>query len=227
MNPLHPLIICLNENGSVVLGEILKYWYLHYCVPFKKYVTIHLKKIPLPKNVWFYVWKWPSVSKESFQMVDNVFLQFLYYLLVEKDVDHRLTNLNPLHQMMICVWFKLVLWFFVHGCISLIESGSFILEQKLTSISTISLVHPLLKNALVLISKNSNAFTQACLVPSVVEIWKWSIVLERKLKMWNTYIQTDGQTDRRQVIRSFQLRRAINKALQILTTCICKSGWSK
>ena len=81
-------------------------------------------------------------------MVDNVFLQFLYYLLVEKDVDHRLTNLNPLHQMMICVWFKLVLWFFEQGCISLIESGSFILEQTLTSISTISLVHPPSKECL-------------------------------------------------------------------------------
>ena len=58
-------------------------------------------------------------------------------------------------------------------------------------------------------------FTQGYFVPSLVEIDP--VVLEKKMKMWKVYRQTDGQTDGqthdgRQVIRkahlSFQLRWA-------------------
>ena len=57
-------------------------------------------------------------------------------------------------------------------------------------------------------------FTQGCLVPSLVEIGP--LVLEKKMKMWEVYRQTDGQTDDGwQVIRkahlSFQLRWAKNE----------------
>ena len=65
-------------------------------------------------------------------------------------------------------------------------------------------------------------FTQGCFVPSLVEIGPVvPVVLEKKMKMWKVYRQTDGRTDRqidagRQVIRkahlSFQLRWAKNNS---------------
>ena len=58
-----------------------------------------------------------------------------------------------------------------------------------------------------------NPFTQGCFVPSLVEIDQ--VVLEKKMKMWKVYRQTDGQTDRRRTTGdqkkahlSFQLRWA-------------------
>ena len=56
-------------------------------------------------------------------------------------------------------------------------------------------------------------FTQGYFVPSLVEIGP--VILEKKMKMWKVYRQTDGRTDdRQQVIRkahlSFQLRWAKN-----------------
>ena len=38
-------------------------------------------------------------------------------------------------------------------------------------------------------------FIQGCIVPSLVEIGP--VVLEKKMKMWKDYKQTDGQTNRR------------------------------
>ena len=74
-------------------------------------------------------------------------------------------------------------------------------------------------------------FTQGCFVPSLVEIGP--VVLEKKMKMWKVYRQTDRQTDGRtdgqtdagrQVIRkahlSFQLRWAKNIIYSSKEFCI-------
>ena len=81
------------------------------------------------------------------------------------------------------------------------------------------------ENWMVLIcTKNLSPFTQECFVPSLVEIGP--VVLEKKMKMWKVYRQTDGHTDRltdrQQMIGdqkrahlSFQLRWAKKAALEV------------
>ena len=109
------------------------------------------------------------------------------------------TNLNFHYQLLL------------HACFSWNCSGAKEFLKTMTLVSTISLKSPLMWD-LSFICKDSNFLHPSTILPSLLESGR--VVLERKSKTWNVY--TDRQTGQ-QVIRSFQLRRAIHKALQILT----------
>ena len=99
-------------------------------------------------------------------------------------------------------WFFIWTWIpFTQGCFvpSLVEIGPVVLEKKIFKfcqcIFTISSLSPLGKGRGPSFEQIWIPFTQGCFVPSLVEIGP--VVLEKKMKMWKVYRQTDRQTDRR------------------------------
>ena len=90
---------------------------------------------------------------------------------------------------------------FTQGCFvpSLVEIGSVVLEKKIFEfrqcIFAISLLSPLGEGWGPSFEQTWICFTQGYFVPSLVEIGQ--VVLEKKMKMWKVYRQTDRQTDRR------------------------------
>ena len=105
------------------------------------------------------------------------------------------------------VWLKLAQWFWRR---TIFEISS-LYFRYLTIISPWKRRGPLFKQTWIL-------FTQGYFVSSLVEIGP--VVLEKKMKIWKVYRQTDGRTDRQtdngwQVIRkshlSFKVRWAKNR----------------
>ena len=108
------LMLSLVENGLVVLKRIFfNIDNVHSQLSsFQERCRPALKKASLyPKCLV------PSLV-ENGQVVLKGFKGWqcmLNHLPCGKDVAHHLTNLNPLHQNILCVWLKLVQWFFKYG----------------------------------------------------------------------------------------------------------------
>ena len=126
-------------------------------------------------------------------------------------------RLIPLHPRMVCAKFG---WNLTSG------SGEEIFLKKI--LLNFDNVFWLFRNYLPLemgvalhLKKVEFSITQWCFVPSLVEIGP--VNLEKKMKMWKVYRQTDGRTndrtDGRQAIKnfhlSFQLRWTNKKAIEL------------
>ena len=104
----------------------------------------------------------------------------------------------------------------------LVEIGEVVLKKKILKVClcmfAICFYLPLEKVVALSFEQTWNPITQECFVPRLVEIGP--VVLEKKIKMWKVYRQTDGRTDDGQhVIRkanlSFQLWWAKNKGFHV------------
>ena len=117
------------------------------------------------------------------------FRYFIIISLLKRAWPFIWTNLNPLHPSMLCVksGLKLALWFWRRWIFNFVKLFCYFII-----ISPWKRVWPFTW-------KNLNPTTQGCFLPSLVEIGP--LVLEKKMKMWKVYRQTDGQTDGPQTIR--------------------------
>ena len=135
----------------------------------------------------------PVVLEKKIFKIFNIILHFRYYLPLEKGVAIHLNKLkSPSSKDALCqVWLKLVQWFWIRRFLNIFN---IILHFRCYL--------PLEKGVALRLSS-----TQGYLVQSLVEIGP--VVMEKKLKMWKVYRQTD---DRQHVLRkahlSFQLRWA-------------------
>ena len=196
------IVTSLVEIGLVVLEKrIFKFvnvfWLFHNYLPLKKGWALHLKKLESssPRDTLCQVWLKLDHSsrfwRRRFLNFINVFPIFCNYLSWEKGGALYLNKLeSPSPKNALCqVWLKLAQWFWRRRFFNVGKGRG-----------------PSFEETWIL-------FAQGYFVPNLVEIGP--VVLEKKMKMWKVYRQTDGRTDNgRQVIRkvhlSFQLRWAEN-----------------
>ena len=117
----------------------------------------------------------------------NVFSLFLYYLPLEKDGTIHLNNLNPLYPRMFRAKFD---WNWPSG------SGEEDFKNFVNVFLLFLYLLPSKKGrSRSNVQKNWIPFTRGCFVPSLVITGP--VVMEKKLKMWEVYRQTDGWMDGR------------------------------
>ena len=192
-----------------------------YYLPLETGETLHLNiNTHHPNMLCAKLWcNWPSSSGEDFFLLSSMyFCYFVIIYLLKRAGPFILKTWFPITQERCQVWLKLV-----------------VLEKKIFKscqfIFINSQLSPLWEGRGPSFEQTWIPFTQGYFVPSLVEIGP--VVLEKKMKMWKVYRQTDGQTDRqtdrqtdgrtdgRQVIRkahlSFQLRWAKKGVEQSVT----------
>ena len=160
-------------------------------------MVLHLKKLESlsSKHACATIdWNWLRGSREEHFLISSMY--FHYYIII-----------SPWKRAFIQGYFVQ----------SLVKIGQVVLEKKIFKscqfIFIIFKLSPLWEGRGPSFDQTWIPFTQGYFVPSLVEIGP--VVLEKKIKMWKIYRQTDGQTDDgRQVVRkahlSFQLRWAKN-----------------
>ena len=133
-------------------------------------------------------WNWPSGSwEEDFFNFVNVFSLFRNYLRLEKGCALHLNKLEPPSPKdALCqIWLRLVQWSRRRRFLNFVNVFSLFRNYL-----------PLEKGRALHLN-NLNPLPQGCFVPNLVEIGP--VVLEKKIKMWKVYGQTDTRTtnDRR------------------------------
>ena len=141
-------------------------------------------------------WNWISGSgEEDFKILS---MYFHYFIIISPWKKGGAFHLKK-------TWIPFTQIYLVQ---SLVEIGPVVLEKKMFKrcqfIFIISKLSPLWEGLSPSFEQTWIPFTQEDFVPSLVEIGP--VVLEKKMKMWKVYRQTDGRTDGRtddgrQVIR--------------------------
>ena len=158
--------------------------YKHLRKFFRNKLSLFIKlKSSLPKDAFCKVgWNWPSGSGEE---------------------DYKISSISPLGErkcpLFEKTWIPFSQGFFVSG---LVEIGPVVLEKKIFQfrpcIFAISLLSPLGKGWGPPFELTLIPITQKCFVPSLVEIGR--VVLEKKMKMWKVYRQTDSGREGRTTV---------------------------
>ena len=132
-------------------------------------------------------WKWPRSGSEE-ENFKNLSLYFHYFVIISPSKGGKASFVQT--------WIPFTQGYFVP---SLVEIGPVVLEKKIFKsyqfIFIISKLSPLWEGCGPSFQQTWIPFTQGYFVPSLVEIGP--VVLEKKIKMWKVYRQTDGWTDGR------------------------------
>ena len=129
-------------------------------------------------------WNWLNGSGEENFLI-SYFRCFVIIYPCKRARPFFWTNLNPSTKDALWqVWLKLTQWFWRIRFLNFVHVFSLFRNNL-----------PLEKDRALQLKQTRIPFNQECFVPSLVEIG--SVVLEKKMKMWKVYIQTDGRTDRR------------------------------
>ena len=145
-----------------------------------------------------------------FQVVFSEGLKHIYFVEIAKALGDKSTEKSvnfPLkfhcvykEKDALCqVWMKLAQWFWRRRFLNFVNVFSLFCNYL-----------PLKKGWGSSFEQTWIPFTQGCFVPSLVEIGP--VVLEKRIKMWQVYRQTNGWTDGRQAIRKAHLSLRLKSA---------------